>query len=111
LPLEYPQSRSIGIEEQFYLIVFLAITVFIKKVFFILVLLAFLVFFCFPFYLNSVFSIDSKIAYFLEKEENTILYTLFLYLTSYIVTILIPILSHKWFESKFITFKDLKYKF
>ena len=31
---EYPQSWSIGIEEQFYLIVFLAITVFIKKVFF-----------------------------------------------------------------------------
>lgn len=58
------QSWSIGIEEQFYLIMPLAITVFRKKVFFILVLLASLVFFCLTINLNSIFSIDSKTAYF-----------------------------------------------
>lgn len=222
------QSWSIGIEEQFYLVMPLAITVFRKKVFFILVLLASLVFFCLTINLNNVFSIDSNIAYFfrvvsyfnfqllligvvggylyfynltkvsnltkskfgyfslimlilflsiflvfenklnhfilgvlflililftvnnsnklvfknnvmsylgkisygiymyhtvvlflifplankyfLEKEGNNIFYTLFLYLTCYIVTILISILSYEWFESKFIKFKDLKYK-
>lgn len=222
------QSWSIGIEEQFYLIMPLAITVFRKKVFFILVLLASLVFFCLTINLNSILSIDSNITYFfrvlsyfnfqllligviggylyfynlmkisiltkskfgyfllivlilflsiflvfenkinrfilgilflllifftinssnklvfrnnimsylgkisygiymyhtfvlflifplankyfLEKEENNILYTLFLYLTSCSVTILISIVSYEWFESKFIKFKDLKYK-
>lgn len=222
------QSWSIGIEEQFYLIMPLAITFLRKKVFFILVLLASLVFFCLTINLNSVLSIDSNIAYFfrvlsyfnfqflligvvggylyfydlkkvsnltkskfgylslivlilflsiflvfenkinhfilgilflllifftinssnklvfrnnimsylgkisygiymyhpfvlflifplankyfLEKEGNNILYTLFLYLTSSIVTILISIVSYEWFESKFIKYKDLKYR-
>jgi peptidoglycan/LPS O-acetylase OafA/YrhL len=222
------QSWSIGIEEQFYLIMPLAITVFRRKVFFVLVLLASLVIFCFSINFNAIFNIDSNIAYFftvlrhfnfkylligvvggyfyfynamkvsnltkskfgyfslimlilflsvfivfenrinrfilgilflililftvntsnklvfknnvmsylgkisygiymyhtfvlflifplankyfLEKEGNTILYSLFLYLTSYIVTILISIVSYEWFESKFIKFKDLKYK-
>lgn len=58
------QSWSIGIEEQFYLIMPLAITVFRKKVFIILVLLASLVFFCLTINLNGIFSIDSKTAYF-----------------------------------------------
>ncbi len=222
------QSWSIGIEEQFYLIMPLAITLFRKKAFFILVLLASLLFFCLTINLNSIFSIDSKIAYFfrvlryfnfqslligvvggylyfynvtkisnltkskfgyfsliililflstfivfenklnhfilgvlflililftvnnsnklvfknnamsylgkisygiymyhsfvlflifplankyfLEKEGNNIQYNLFLYLTGYIITILMSIMSYEWFESKFIKFKDLKYK-
>lgn len=222
------QSWSIGIEEQFYLIMPLAITIFRRKVFFKVVLLVSLVFFCLTINLNSIFSIDSNIAYFfrglpyfnfqflligviggyiyfynltkvsnftkskygyfsllmlilflsiflvfenninhfilgvlflflilftvnrsnklvfknsvmsylgkisygiymyhtfvlflifplankyfLVKDGNTIPYTLFLYLTSYSVTILISIASYVWFESKFIRIKDLKYK-
>ena len=222
------QSWSIGIEEQFYLIMPLTITIFRRKAFFIIVLLASLVFFCLTINLNSIFNLDSNIAYFfrvlryfnfqflligviggciyfhnltkvsnftaskysyfslilmilflssclvfenivnhfilgvlflflilftvnssnklvfknklisylgkisygiymyhtfvlflifplankyfLEKEGNTIPYTLFLYLASYSVTILISIASYELFESKFIRIKDLKYK-
>ena len=60
------------------------------------------------FVLFLIFPLANK--YFLEKEGNTIPYTLFLYLASYSVTILISIVSYEWFESKFIRFKDLKYK-
>jgi peptidoglycan/LPS O-acetylase OafA/YrhL len=60
------------------------------------------------FVLFLIFPFANK--YFLEKEGNIIPYTLFLYLASYSVTILISIASYEWFESKFIRFKDLKYK-
>ncbi|MBA4277620.1 acyltransferase family protein [Flavobacterium sp.] len=58
------QSWSIGLEEQFYLIMPLAITIFRKKVFFSLVLLISIVFFCLTFNLNASFDFNSKIAYF-----------------------------------------------
>lgn len=222
------QSWSIGIEEQFYLIMPLAITFFRKKVFFKLVVLSSLVFFCITINMNSFLSVDSKIAYFfrvltyfnfqklligviggylyfyylakisnltkskygylvlimlitflsifivfenkinhfilgilflimilftinplntfsfrnnklsylgkisygiymyhtfvlflvfpfankyfLEKEGSTISYNLFLYITSYIITILLSSLSYHYFEIKFIKIKDTKFK-
>lgn len=57
------QSWSIGLEEQFYLIMPLAITIFRRKVFFLLVILVSIVFFCLTINFNNIFDFDSKIAY------------------------------------------------
>lgn len=222
------QSWSIGLEEQFYFVMPLAIIIFRKKVFFKLVLLSSLVFFCITINLNSYLAVDSKIAYFfrvlnyfnfqtlligviggylyfynlekilnltkskygylvlimliaflsvfivfenrinhfilgilflllifftinplntfsfrnnllsylgkisygiymyhtfvlflvfpfankyfIEKDGSNIPYTLFLYVTSYMITILFSLISYEWFELRFIKIKDLKYK-
>lgn len=48
--------------------------------------------------------------YFLEKTGDDIVYNLFLYVTSFLFTILLSILSYEFLESKFIRIKDLKFK-
>lgn len=65
-------------------------------------------------YMYHVFAIFLIIPFankhFLEKTGNDISYNLFLYITSYLITILFSILSYEFLESKFIRVKDLKYK-
>lgn len=48
--------------------------------------------------------------YFTGKYENEIVFNLLLYSMVYVFTILFSILSYEFFESKFIKFKDLKFK-
>ena len=61
-----------------------------------------------PFILFLIFPLANK--YFLEKNGNDITYNLFLYIAGYMFTIFISMISYEFFESKFIRFKDLKFK-
>lgn len=60
------------------------------------------------FILFLIFPLANK--FFLERSGNNISYNLFLYSSSYLLTILISIISYEFFELKFIKIKDLKYK-
>jgi peptidoglycan/LPS O-acetylase OafA/YrhL len=60
------------------------------------------------FILFLVFPFANK--YFAINNTSYLTYNVFLYGTSIILTILLSIVSYEFFESKFIKFKDVKYK-